>query len=57
MIKKILEFIGGWFFDIPDETLFYEESIGEEARPHWVKDNEDEYIEAMLNSEKVLTDD
>ena len=57
MIKKILDFIGGWFFDIPDEALFYEESIGEEARPHWVKDSDDEYIEAMLNSEKVLTDD
>lgn len=52
MIKKILDFIGGWFFDIPNEVLFYEESIGEETRPHWITNDEDEYNEAMLNSER-----
>jgi len=51
---KLLNWIGRVF---STQDIDYEETLGEEARPHWVKDNDDEYIEAMLNSEKVLTDD
>lgn len=37
VINKILDFIGGIFFDIPDEVLYYEDDypIGEDVKPHF----------------------
>jgi len=46
---RLLNWIGRVF---STQDIDYEESVGEEARPHWITNDEDEYIEAMLNSER-----
>jgi len=48
-----------WLGDLVNRIMYpgyydidYEESVGEEARPHWITNDEDEYTKAMLNSER-----